>query len=444
MLKKFFKIKSKQDEFWDGIMESDLDKIKKSLKGNLFSKSADINALDDKGNPAFFYAYFHPEVFNFLVDNGADPYVVMRSNECPDMEISILQMCITLDKTEQVKKLCSVMELDKVENHGTLLSMAAFLGRVDTVEVLLDWGISPNVSRGDGKTIMFTAVEMCKPDVLKILAARGGDLHQTLEDGRTLMNVIGSMTNETERQVPIAQYLYDKGLAIDNQNNAGETPLMRAASDNNIELMRFFVEHGADVDMFNKDGMTALMYAIKSVNPEAVTYLLQQNVDVNFENNNGETALTIANKIYENPQPNEEKSSQKDADAEEKRNKEIQNIKDNTWNIMQLLREHGAVWGSGIVTDRNNNDVEREMSYKPADLSKTINEKEASELVSLTENDKFFLQRLARTGLILDALQKMSYDQSVCICKKIYTQMPVDVRQKAQDIVRDKRARADN
>ncbi len=61
------------------------------------------------------------------------------------------------------------------------------------------------------------------------------------------------------------------------------------------------------------------------------------------------------------------------------------------------------------------------------------------ELHEMSERDATFLQQLVTTGLVLDALDKMSHDQSLSVYNKAKNKMSYTLRKRAEDIVRNKR-----
>ena len=54
-----------------------------------------------------------------------------------------------------------------------------------------------------------------------------------------------------------ARLLLDYGAEIDKPNNAGLTPLMRAAFNHAVNVVKVLLEHGANPDLTDKDGKTA-------------------------------------------------------------------------------------------------------------------------------------------------------------------------------------------
>ena len=89
-----------------------------------------------------------------------------------------------------------------------------------------------------------------------------------------------------------------RGDNVNSQNADGETALMCAVATSDIEdqdsKVRLLLEQPSiDVNMSDKRGETALMYAAQEGNLEAVKVFLEDGrADVNIQNQKGQTALT--------------------------------------------------------------------------------------------------------------------------------------------------------
>ena len=82
----------------------------------------------------------------------------------------------------------------------------------------------------------------------------------------------------------------------------GMPPLVRAASNGNIEMVRFFVKNGAQINIVHKykenDGITyqrtALSFATFKEHEEIVKFLLSLGADTEIKNHGGITAIHIS------------------------------------------------------------------------------------------------------------------------------------------------------
>lgn len=90
---------------------------------------------------------------------------------------------------------------------------------------------------------------------------------------------------------------YYAGYDIDcaNASTPQKTPLMDAVAKRNVKVVRYLVEElRADTDAQDKWGNTALMRAVSEKNIEIITILLEGSADPDIVNNKGIGALQIA------------------------------------------------------------------------------------------------------------------------------------------------------
>ena len=78
---------------------------------------------------------------------------------------------------------------------------------------------------------------------------------------------------------------------VNAQNSAGETALMFAAINNQLELAKVLIERGADV---NRQGWTPLHYAAAKGHREMIRLLLDNDAYIDSESSNGTTPLMMA------------------------------------------------------------------------------------------------------------------------------------------------------
>ncbi len=81
----------------------------------------------------------------------------------------------------------------------------------------------------------------------------------------------------------------------------GNTSLIRATYNNNIEIVKLLLNAGADIDNQNNDGYTALIYAAYKNNKEIIELLIEYYADefiLNYENESFYDKLDDENKKY--------------------------------------------------------------------------------------------------------------------------------------------------
>ena len=79
------------------------------------------------------------------------------------------------------------------------------------------------------------------------------------------------------------------------QNQAGQTPLVAAVQIGDFDAVKALVHLGADINANNKDGQTPLMVAVEQKMPKIAQYLVsQKGIDITKEDSKGNSALRMA------------------------------------------------------------------------------------------------------------------------------------------------------
>ncbi|MEW4459999.1 ankyrin repeat domain-containing protein [Roseibium algicola] len=198
----------------------------------------------------------HPEIVAFLMKGSSDPTALlaavsaMRSETDPRPEVAF--------KTAQVEVLRRLTQQDfdpdGLQAHAAIL-LAVQAGRVDLVQVLLEAGVSPDVTDTNSRL---------EPTLL-LLSALGGDPFMTnaLLQGGADVNALDALENSA---------------------------LMYAAAGGSAEILRDLASRGVPLDA-NSFGQTALFLATR---PEVVTALTELGLDPDTKDTLGRTALRVA------------------------------------------------------------------------------------------------------------------------------------------------------
>ena len=80
-------------------------------------------------------------------------------------------------------------------------------------------------------------------------------------------------------------------MIIDHEDKWGDTPLMGAIFNDDIELVKLLLSHGAKVNHVDKAGLTPLIVASQRGNPAMVKLLLKKKANVNHKDQLDRTAL---------------------------------------------------------------------------------------------------------------------------------------------------------
>lgn len=168
-----------------------------------------------------------------------------------------------------------------------------------------------NVLNQKGNTFLVQAIEENLIPAVKLLIQAGVDLNMPSKNGITpLMAVI----NNGNKSIPktlnngsvvhidvkgsvnksLMSQLIQAGADVNHANHLLQTPLMIAASLNNLDAVQLLIEQKADLNARDFNGMSAISFAVSNNYPEIVKALLKAGADANSVDSQGQTPLIYA------------------------------------------------------------------------------------------------------------------------------------------------------
>ncbi|KAL2797362.1 ankyrin repeat-containing domain protein [Aspergillus keveii] len=258
------------------------------------------------------------EIFELLVDRGANLEAIQRSNLRPvhfaTYSPELLQICLDRGVDITVR--------DRLGHEP--LHIAALHGNAVSARLLLEAGANINAVAANGATALLMAVEdERRYDVLVFLLSRGADTEIADSMGRTpLISAAALGKEETVRALlehgastkpemcygytallgalrdpgypRIVQLLLKHGAEVDHRDIDGLTALRLACNFGDTEIMAILLEHGADVDAADPHGMTPLLQVASGSLEDARDLLLQHGADIHQYDDLGESVLDCA------------------------------------------------------------------------------------------------------------------------------------------------------
>ncbi|CAK9043115.1 unnamed protein product [Durusdinium trenchii] len=228
----------------------------------LMEHKADLMASDLDGDNALMMAIAqnHLEIVHCLLDarDSVDPDVPNKIGQTPLMKAASKNNLECIEKLLELK-----VNVNATAKSGkTALIEAVEKKHVQAAQVLLTAGANPAAADCKGKTALFPAAFRCDEPLLRMLLLAKADPKATAEDvGTVLMMALDSMSFKLDA----FKLLIEHGCPLDHANGLGETALMKAAVESNVEAVQALLEAHADVGKKNPEGQTAADLANSSV-----------------------------------------------------------------------------------------------------------------------------------------------------------------------------------
>lgn len=250
----------------------------------LLAAGADVNATGGRYGTALCAAVADGTRANveLLLDAGAN--INLAGEKAAALELALSS------RQSEIVELCLARgaDLNLVSKgaRGTALIAAIYVGDSTNVEKLLKRGADPNLCRVGkaeaseqaelserAESPAQMAVRTGRLPILKVLVEHGAKLSYRDRSGRGVLS--HAITSRSGHLIP---YLWTQpDTRIDEQDNAGQTPLMHAALQGSE--VGDLIKRGAKLDLQDRWGATGLMHAIKRDYRSIVTELLKNGAD---------------------------------------------------------------------------------------------------------------------------------------------------------------------
>ncbi|CAH1796071.1 unnamed protein product [Owenia fusiformis] len=288
----------------------------------LLHQGADVNVADDEGKTALLYAssrtFLDMEVISLLIDSGAD---VQR---CDEHRKSVLMNVVSGGKRGKYQEECIGLciaygaPVNVADASGMTAAMYAVIGERGNsrhLSLLLDNGADVNAANQNGQTMLIQAISGTEKqkECTSLLIAFGADVNARDNVGRTaLMYAVAGNAGNTK----YVDLLMKNEADVNAKDENGRTVLMYAVSgdqtetssrtvdiadtdngnDNNFSLKcaNLLIDNHAGVNTRAKNGNTALIYAIKEEDLECIRLLVAYGADVNACDEAGKSTLLLA------------------------------------------------------------------------------------------------------------------------------------------------------
>lgn len=201
---------------------------------------------------------------------------------------------------KQAKRLIAAgAKVDAKNDRGqTPLHVAAILGKLDMVRLLLDNGANPNARDQYGLTPLNAALTIghrstdrvdAKLTIIKLLISRGAKVNCSTDERVTPLHqaISGCLTGVANCSAyeSIAIYLVGKGAAVNAEDREGKSPLMWAIEDPDIAgdpkwnrpcscIIPYLLKHGANINQRDNDEESPFCAALGSPNSRSLVSVM--------------------------------------------------------------------------------------------------------------------------------------------------------------------------
>ena len=289
--------------FIDGCLSGDLELVSKHMKKRRRKQqlgsdkiAIDINQPVLENHLPLFLACqgqtkAHAGIVRHLIKKGA------KTRDSKTGRLGLHRAC-ACDSVEVVREWLGLMPNQIAAQSfdgSTPLSIAAQSGSKECLGVLIKNGADPDVRTVNKSTALYLACCTNNLDIVNILLVRGRACPLIdNQDGETPL-----FRAATDGNMPIVQRLLDIPLPsacieATVHSAAGQTALVTAARYGHVEIVQALLEAGADMDHGDSQGRTALYAASQEGHANVVQLLLNNKCDLEPHVENGSSPLMVS------------------------------------------------------------------------------------------------------------------------------------------------------
>ena len=172
---------------------------------------------------------------------------------------------------------------------------------VSTVRLLLERGVDVNARDKDGWTSLHTAAFVGRVEVAQVLLDHGANAKLETDTGETTLHLVSRGEYDSEEHgVGVAGLLLEHGVDVHVQDKFFNTALHNAAISGRLEITRLLLDRGSNPNAENEKGRIPLHSVLRGKQKSQehgagiARLLLERGVDVNSQEKNNWTLLHSA------------------------------------------------------------------------------------------------------------------------------------------------------
>jgi ankyrin repeat protein len=226
------------------------------------------------------------DYINNTIINGFTPLIVSICKQY----INITKLLLNADNTG--------IDINKCEekNKCSPLYIAAQIGNIDIVELLIQNGADINLCNCEGDHALIISANLGHFDIAKLLIQNHADINHCDHANANAL-YFASQNGYLNIVELLIQEIQSDSICTDFNifnNNTNCNPLMASSKNGHIHIVKLLIQNGADVNAYNSDGNTALIMTSVMGNFDIAKLLIDSGADINKTNNAGNSALIIA------------------------------------------------------------------------------------------------------------------------------------------------------
>jgi ankyrin repeat protein len=269
------------------------EKSRESVCLGLVNHGANVQLADSTGWTALHYSCKnnYQELFARLIERGLSINAPTADGQTP-LFIAAYHgtegiSTKLLDMGAETNMLVSLPSEDRV--NFTLLHAACKGGLKTIVARLLELGLNIHATAGDGSTPLHIAAMHGHAEVVSLLLSKGA-----LKDAKDNEEYAPLALAAWHGSAETARRLLQAGADMNAKNEFEQSVLHFAALGRIQGMVQLLLDHRAQGDAIDCEGDTPLIAATKQGNLDAIEALIRAKVKLDVQNNDGCTALTIA------------------------------------------------------------------------------------------------------------------------------------------------------
>ncbi|TXD49080.1 ankyrin repeat domain-containing protein [Polaribacter sp. IC073] len=244
---------------------------------HVFSKGAKTTIIDTHGNTFMNFAasagQLNLELYKYSFEIGAD--ITQEKNHDGANALLLVASHLTDFKLVDYFTTKGASLNDKDTNGNGLFEYAAKGGNTKFLKILLEKGID----KGNHAMIFASQGSRNKKNTLEtyqFLEKSGVNPNGIDHKNRNSLHFIAKNSSKLSE----FKYFIEKGVAVNLQDEDGNSPFMNAANNNSLEVVQFLSKDVKNINLKNNDGRSALAMAVNRNSIDVVQFLLEKDAAI--------------------------------------------------------------------------------------------------------------------------------------------------------------------